>query len=67
MKNQKTVLVFQNGERRAVMIPPEFDFVGVNEMTMTQEGNTLVLRPVRPSWTSLSDHPKADSDFLTER
>jgi len=67
MNRVKTVSVFKNGNSRAIRIPRDFDFEGVNEMTIVREGDTIILRPVRPSWTSLSEQSAADSDFLLER
>ena len=67
MNTIKTVSVFKNGNSRAIRIPRDFDFEGVNEMTIVREGDTIILRPVRPSWTSFSEQPAADSDFLLER
>ena len=67
MNRVKTVSVFKNGNSRAIRIPRDFDFEGVNEMTIVREGDTIILRPVRPSWTSFSEQPTADSDFLLER
>ena len=40
---------------------------GVTELTIEKQGDTILLRPVRPSWTSLSDEPRADANFLRER
>lgn len=67
MNTVKTVSVFKNGNNRAIRIPRDFDFEGVNEMTIVREGDTIILRPARPSWTSFSEQPAADSDFLIER
>lgn len=63
----KTVSVFKNGNSRAIRIPRDFDFEGVNELTIVREGDTIILRPVRPTWTSLANETCADSDFLIER
>lgn len=67
MNTVKIVSVFKNGNSRAIRIPRDFDFEGVNEMTIIREGDTIMLRPVRPSWTSLTTIPCADSNFLIER
>lgn len=42
-------------------------YEGVGELEITRNGDTITLRPVRPSWLSLSELPKADADFLQER
>ena len=63
----KTVSIFKNGGNRAVRLPKGFDFPGVNELEIIKEGNSLILRPCRPSWTSLVDEAKADPDFMVNR
>jgi antitoxin VapB len=42
-------------------------YEGVGELEITRNGDTITLRPVRPSWSSLAQLPKADPDFLQER
>lgn len=59
--------VFTNGSNRAIRIPRDMDFEGVSELAISREGDTITLRPVRPSWASLKDVEKADPDFLVER
>ena len=63
----RTVSIFRNNRNQAVRLPKEFEFPGVTELTIERRGDTLILRPVRPSWTSLADEPAADQDFLRER
>ncbi len=43
------------------------DFEGVSELLISREGDTITLRPVRPSWGSLKDVEKAEPDFLVDR
>jgi antitoxin VapB len=43
------------------------EFEGTSELEIIKEGDTLTLRPVRSSWLSLMDIPKADADFMQER
>jgi antitoxin VapB len=43
------------------------EFQGVSELEIVREGDTLILRPARPSWGSLREVPPADADFLIER
>jgi antitoxin VapB len=43
------------------------EFEGVSELGIIRDGDTLILRPTRPSWRSLRDVSPADSDFLIER
>jgi antitoxin VapB len=43
------------------------EFEGVRELEIVKEGNSLFLRPARPSWISLVDYEAADDDFLQNR
>lgn len=63
----RTVSIFRNGRNQAVRLPKDFEFEGVTELEARKEGDTLVLRPVRPTWSSFWQEPLADPDFLTER
>jgi antitoxin VapB len=63
----RTVSIFRNNRNQAIRLPKEFEFQGVTELTIEKQGDTILLRPVRPSWTSFSDEPLADVNFLRER
>lgn len=63
----RTVSVFRNNRNQAIRLPKDFEFPGVTELTIEKQGDTLVLRPVRPSWSSLMDEPRAQADFLRDR
>lgn len=63
----RTVAVFKNGSNRAIRLPKDFDFEGVNELEISREGDRIILRPIKPNWISLKHEEKADSDFLLER
>jgi antitoxin VapB len=63
----RTVSIFTNGKNQAVRLPKDMEYQGISELEIVKEGDTLILRPTRPSWISLSELPKADEDFLTER
>ncbi|EEE9537257.1 AbrB/MazE/SpoVT family DNA-binding domain-containing protein [Salmonella enterica] len=63
----RTVSVFKNGNNRAIRLPRDLDFEGVNELEIFREGDTIILRPARPSWGSFHHEEKANPDFLTER
>lgn len=65
--DMKTAALFINGRSQAVRIPKEFEFQGVSEVEITREGDALILRPARKTWTSFTDVPLADSDFLGDR
>lgn len=65
---KKTVSIFTNGNNRAIRIPREMDFEGISELEIQREGDTLILKPVRPTWSSYSkEEAKADPDFLQDR
>ena len=63
----KTVSIFKNGKNQAVRLPRDMEYEGVSELEITKEGDTLILRPIRPDWLSLADQERADSGFLAER
>ncbi|EFX1738975.1 AbrB/MazE/SpoVT family DNA-binding domain-containing protein [Shigella sonnei] len=63
----RTVSIFKNGNNRAIRLPRELDFEGVSELEIIREGNSIILRPVRPTWNSFLDLEKADPDFMAER
>ena len=63
----RTVSIFRNNRNQAIRLPKDLEFPGVTELTIEREGDAIVLRPVRPSWTSFAGEPRADSDFLHDR
>ncbi|WP_336287362.1 type II toxin-antitoxin system VapB family antitoxin [Cronobacter dublinensis] len=63
----RTVSVFKNGQNRAIRLPRDMDFEGVSELEIIREGDSIILRPVRPTWGSFAQHDKADPDFMAER
>lgn len=63
----RSVSIFHNNRNEAIRLPKEFEFPGVTELTIEKQGDTIVLRPVRPSWTSFVNEPLAGADFLRDR
>ncbi len=63
----RTVSVFRNNRNLAIRLPKDFELPGVTELSIEKQGDAIVLRPVRPSWTSLAEAVPADPDFLRER
>lgn len=63
----RTVSIFRNNANQAIRIPKDMQYEGVTELEIRREGDTLLLRPVRPNWTSFAHEPMADADFLSER
>ena len=63
----KKAKLFQNGGSQAVRLPAEYRFEG-DEVQIEKIGNTLVLRPVKLSWTEFFSNPeKAPDDFMEDR
>ena len=48
-------------------MPKDMDFPGVNELEIIQEGNSIILRPVLPDWSSFAECVKADGGFMEEK
>lgn len=63
----RTVSIFKNGKNQAVRLPNDMAYEGVGELEISREGDTITLRPVRPTWQSMSQLPKADAEFLQDR
>ena len=63
----RTVSIFKNGNNRAIRLPRDLDFEGVSELEIVREGDSIILRPVRPTWGSFAQLEKADADFMAER
>lgn len=63
----RTVSIFKNGNNRAIRLPRDLDFEGVNQLEIVREGDSIILRPVRPTWSSFAQQEKADPDFMVER
>ncbi|EGS1686372.1 MAG: type II toxin-antitoxin system VapB family antitoxin [Enterobacter cloacae] len=63
----RTVSIFKNGNNRAIRLPRDLDFEGVSELEIVREGNCIILRPVRPSWSSFVMMGRADPEFMAER
>lgn len=63
----RTVSIFRNDGNQAIRLPKDFEFRGVEELAIERRGDAIVLRPVRPSWMSFADEPRADADFLRDR
>lgn len=63
----RTVSIFKNGNNRAIRLPRDLDFDGVSELEIVREGDSIILRPVRPTWSSFAQLGKADADFMAER
>lgn len=62
-----TVSLFRNGKNQAIRIPRDMEFKGVTELEITREGDTLTLRPSRPTWSSLAELEPIETDFLGDR
>ena len=63
----RTVSIFKNGKNQAVRLPKDMEYQGVSDLEIIKEGDTITLRPSKPSWISLTHTEKADEEFLVER
>ncbi|OCR26748.1 virulence factor [Pseudomonas syringae] len=63
----RTVSIFKNGKNQSIRLPDDMAYEGIDELEITRIGDTITLRPVRPSWLSLAELPKADMDLLQDR
>lgn len=63
----RTVSIFKNGKNQAVRLPADMAYSGVGELEISRDGDVITLRPVRASWASFANLPKADPEFLDER
>ena len=63
----RTASLFTNGKNQAVRLPKEYEFKGVTEVEIIQDGDSLILRPKRQSWTSFADAPKTADNYLSDR
>ncbi len=59
----RTVSIFKNGNNRAIRLPRDLDFDGVSELEIVREGDSIILRPVRPTWGSFAQLDRADPDL----
>lgn len=46
----RTVSIFKNGNNRTIRLPRDLDFEGVSELEIVREGDSIILRHVRPTW-----------------
>ncbi|ERS91626.1 hypothetical protein Q671_15835 [Halomonas sp. PBN3] len=52
---------------QVVCLPADMAYEGVEELAISRKGDVVTLRPVRPSWTSFLEMPKAEDTYLQER
>jgi len=62
-----TASLFTNGKSQAVRIPKELEFEGINEVEIIRDGDSIILRPKRKSWSSFAVLEKTDDDFILNR
>jgi antitoxin VapB len=55
--NVRTVSIFLNNGNQAIRLPEDLAFPGVTELTIEKQGDTILLRPILPSWISFLDEP----------
>ena len=42
-----TAKLFKNGQNQAIRIPKNFEFKGVNEVSIRKEGDRIIIKQVR--------------------
>ncbi|MGH7233701.1 MAG: type II toxin-antitoxin system antitoxin VapB [Nitrospiraceae bacterium] len=58
--------IFKSGNSQAVRIPKEFKLEG-EEVEIEKQGEVLLLRPMRKSWSALTESlKKFTDDFMKE-
>ncbi len=66
MAMRKKTKLFMSGNSQAVRIPREFQLKG-EEVEIQRRGNTLVIRPKKQTWQSLTDSlAMFTDDFMQE-
>ncbi|CRM12167.1 Virulence-associated protein [Pseudomonas sp. 24 E 13] len=63
----RTVSIIESGEGQTIHLLADMAYDGVDELEILREGDTIILRPVRPSWLSLVDLPKVDEVFFARK
>jgi len=66
VKSIKKTKLFMSGNSQAVRIPRDFQMKG-DEVEIQRRGNTLIIRPPKPTWQPLMDGlTMFTSDFMEE-
>ena len=63
----RTIPIYNSGKGQVVCLPTDLAYEGVEELAIFRDGDVITLRPVRPSWASFLELPKADEEFLGNR
>lgn len=59
--------IFTNGRNQAIRIPRELEFKGVDAVIIEKQGNALLLKPARNTWSSFQAEEQADDEFMRMR
>lgn len=52
----RTVSIFLNGKNHAIRLPKDMQYdETITELVITKDGDTITLKPARPTWTSLAN------------
>ncbi len=65
MATRKKTRLFMSGNSQAVRIPREFQLEG-DEVEIQRRGNTLVIRPKKQTWQTLTDSLAMFTDDFME-
>lgn len=66
MRTRKKTKLFMSGNSQAVRIPREFQLEG-DEVEIQRRGNTLIIRPKKQTWQSLTDSLAMFTDDFMEK
>ncbi|AKH65158.1 MULTISPECIES: type II toxin-antitoxin system VapB family antitoxin [Photorhabdus] len=59
-----TVAIFKNSNNRAIRLPKDMDFDGIAELEIFRIEDSIILKPIKPTWDSFLSQEKADNNFL---
>lgn len=66
-KNYAQSFYFKNGNNCAIRLLNDLGFEGGSELEIVRDGDSIILRPVRPTWGSFAQLKKTDPDFMAAR
>jgi antitoxin VapB len=49
-----TAKLFKYGQNQAFRVPKDFEFKGVNEVSIRKEGDRIIIEPVCKNWLSFA-------------
>lgn len=62
-----TITILKDGKDQIIQLPTSMAYEGVTELEISRKRDVITLRPVRPTWRSLVELPKAATNHLCYR